>query len=66
MEVKIKGYKDKIDVSGPDCPKLKCFWPRPDPGVFSVGQGYRARTINAGWVCGTREINGCPDVRDVK
>lgn len=64
MKIKVKGYKDKIDVSAIDCASKKCFWPRPDPGVFTQGQGYRARAVNAGWLCGTREIHGCPYVRE--
>jgi hypothetical protein len=46
-----------------------CYWPRPDPGVFTPGKGYKSRgnnTLNTlkhseEYICGTRAIHGCPD-----
>ena len=62
MRVRHEGVQ--VDVSSKECPRLACFWPRPDPGVFTQGQGYRSRgSGSAGWLCGTREIHGCPDVK---
>lgn len=64
MMLKIKGYKQPIDVAGKECPNLTCFWPRSDPGVFTPGVGYRTRTDahgKIGWLCGNREIRGCPE-----
>lgn len=58
MKVKVKGYPKPIDVSCKDCPNKSCFWPRSDPGTFVQGRGYRFRSND--WLCGTREIHGCP------
>lgn len=62
MKVRDKNIKEWVDVSDKECPKRECYWPRPDPGVFSQGVGYRTR--NQGrkpdWLCGNREIRGCP------
>ena len=60
MKVRDKKLKQTVDVYEPACLTRKCYWPRPDPGVFTQGQGYRSRP-GAGWLCGTREIHGCPD-----
>ncbi len=60
MLIKDKNVKVKVDVSDADCPKRSCYWPRPDPGVFTQGQGYRSRSGKQGWLCGNREIRGCP------
>ena len=60
MKIRDKALKEMVDVSDKDCPNRPCYWPRPDPGVFSQGQGYRSRGYNAGWMCGTREAHGCP------
>jgi len=60
MFVKVRGYKQQISVSQKDCPRFKCFWPREDPGIFTQGQGYRTRPGKRIWLCGTREIHGCP------
>jgi len=44
-----------------ECAQRSCYWPRPDPGVFTQGRGYRTRAGGGrGWLCGTREIHGCP------
>lgn len=63
MKIRDKIFKKYVDVSDRDCSKRPCYWPRPDPGVFSQGQGYKSRIGNTGWICGTREIRGCPDDR---
>ena len=60
MKIRDKNLKVKVDVSREDCPKRECYWPRLDPGVFSQGVGYRSRTGKREWICGTREIHGCP------
>ena len=58
MKIKDKNLKIEVSVCCKDCHKYKCYWPRPDPGVFTQGKGYRFRSNN--WLCGTREIHGCP------
>lgn len=62
MKVRDKKNRQMVDVSEADCPNKSCYWPRPDPGVFTQGVGYRTR--NPGkkpeWLCGNREIHGCP------
>ena len=61
MKIKDKKIKKEVDISDKDCPKRPCYWPRPDPGIFTQGQGYRQRSSGpVGWLCGTREIHGCP------
>jgi hypothetical protein len=60
MKVKDKELKVMVDVSSKDCPTLQCYWPRPDPGIFVQGQGYRSRGRDVGYLCGNREIRGCP------
>lgn len=59
LKVKDKELKVHVDVCDPECPHRPCYWPRPDPGIFTQGQGYRHRSNE--WICGTREIRGCPD-----
>ncbi len=61
MKVKDKALNKMIDVSQKDCPTFTCYWPRPDPGIFTQGQGYRKASVDRGWICGNREIRGCPD-----
>ena len=64
MQVKDKNLKVLVSVSDKDCPNRECYWPRSDPGVFTQGQGYRTRVNSKGkidWLCGNREIRGCPD-----
>ena len=62
MKIKDKELKLFVDVCDKDCPKKSCYWPRPDPGIFTQGQGYRQRTSGSKeYLCGTREIKGCPD-----
>jgi hypothetical protein len=60
MKVRDSGLKVMVDVSESDCPKRPCYWPRPDPGVFTQGRGYRQRSGKPEWLCGNREIRGCP------
>lgn len=61
MMIRDKELKLKVDVANADCASRKCYWPRSDPGVFTQGQGYRARGGKVEWLCGTREIHGCPN-----
>ena len=64
MMVKDKNLKVLVDVAEKNCPNFKCYWPRIDPGIFTQGQGYRSRDTSGktklGWLCGRREISGCP------
>jgi hypothetical protein len=59
MKIKDKKIGEEISVSCRECPTYACYWPRPDPGTFTQGQGYRHRSND--WLCGNREIHGCPD-----
>jgi hypothetical protein len=61
MKIKDKTVGQLVNVCDKRCPERKCYWPRPDPGVFTQGVGYRQRTVKVGWLCGTREVHGCPD-----
>ena len=61
MYIKVKGYKEKINVADEKCKDRPCLWIRPDPGIFTQGIGYRRRPGKQEWFCGTREIHGCPD-----
>jgi hypothetical protein len=61
MIIKDKEIKKNVNVACKECPTYKCYWPRPDPGLFTQGQGYRAATVDRGYICGTREIRGCPE-----
>ena len=62
MLVKDKALKVMVDVCDKACPWRSCYWARPDPGSFTQGQGYRERTSGSrGWLCGRREISGCPN-----
>jgi hypothetical protein len=60
MEVRDKKLKVKVDVSDKLCPLRACYWPRLDPGTFTQGVGYRTRPGPRRWLCGNREIHGCP------
>lgn len=62
MMVRDKNLKRSVDVLCKECLKYACFWPRPDPGSFTQGVGYRSRGPTQ-WLCGTREVNGCPVMR---
>jgi hypothetical protein len=56
MKIRDKNLKKDIYVRDKNCLFRKCYWPRPDPGVFTQGIGYRQRTVKIGWLCGTREV----------
>jgi len=61
MKVKDKNVKEMVEVVGKRCLTASCYWPRPDPGSFTQGVGYSQRKSGKlGWLCGTREIHGCP------
>jgi hypothetical protein len=64
VKVKDKKLKEMVDVCDKDCLSKRCYWPRPDPGSFTPGVGYSTRNGRDGakteWLCGTREIRGCP------
>lgn len=60
MKVRDKNIKQTVSVADSRCLKCSCYWPRPDPGSFTQGQGYRRREGKQEWMCGTREIGGCP------
>ena len=64
MKIKDNNLKKAVDVADKNCQKLKCYWPREDPGIFNPGQGYRFRSND--WLCGTREIRGCPECPEIK
>jgi hypothetical protein len=59
MKVRDKNIKKDVDVACKECLKRECYWPREDPGSFTQGQGYRFRSKD--WLCGNREIHGCPN-----
>ena len=61
MKVRDRKIKETVSVADRDCPTRKCYWARPDPGVFTQGRGYSTRAGgNRGWLCGRREAHGCP------
>lgn len=60
MKVRDKDLKKMVEVMCKECPTYQCYWPRPDPGIFTQGVGYRQRSNSPGWLCGNREIRGCP------
>ena len=62
MKVFNKELKRKVDVLDKACFCRVCFWPRQDPGMFVQGRGYRSRSDQESneWICGRRNINGCP------
>lgn len=65
MMVNDKKLRVAVSVRDDGCLRRQCYWPRTDPGVFTQGQGYRSRAGGtAGWFCGTREIEGCPNHAD--
>ena len=68
MKIKDRGNGVLVDVCCKDCPKYKCYWPRPNPGRFTLGQGYSSYGDyrDKMWMCGTREIHGCPENPEVK
>ena len=60
MKVKDKELKVFVDVRAKECPTYACYWPRQNPGVFAQGRGYSNPTKD--YLCGNREIRGCPAV----
>lgn len=58
MKLKDKKLNKKVNVVDKECFKKPCYWPRPDPGTFVQGRGYKFRSND--WLCGTREVRGCP------
>jgi hypothetical protein len=55
MEVRDKNLKVDVLVCDRNCPNKDCYWPRPDPGSFTKGVGYKQRSNGSvGWLCGTR------------
>lgn len=66
MKIRDTNMKANVDVCDRDCPRRSCYWPRPDPGVFNQGTGYSTRdSRKREWLCGTREIDGCPDPKPI-
>ena len=68
MNIRDKNIKQHVDVQCEDCPTYKCYWPRLYPGIYNQGQGYRAYGDGRDkmWLCGRREISGCPVAPEVK
>ena len=62
MKLKDKKFKTIVDVLDKDCFDRRCYRPRQDPGIFTQGVGYRYRSDD--WLCGYREIHGCPELKD--
>lgn len=63
MKVRDRELKKLVDVYCKECVTYQCYWPRPDPGIFIQGVGYRQRSAGSiGWLCGTREVHGCPSL----
>ncbi len=62
MKIKDKNIKELVDMLDKNCPLRSCYWARPDSGVFTQGVGYRTRNEHGKpeWLCGNREIRGCP------
>lgn len=60
MIIRDRKIKQSVEVAEKICPKLKCYWPRPDPGSFMQGRGYTSRPGPRKWLCGTRQAHGCP------
>jgi hypothetical protein len=60
MMIRDRSLKMKVDMLDEHCPQRSCYWARPDPGTFTQGVGYRSRNGLVTWLCGTREIRGCP------
>lgn len=68
MIVKDKILKEKVDVAQKECPTYACYWPRPNPGSFQIGRGYKSYgdSRDKQWICGNRAIHGCPANPKVK
>lgn len=63
MMVLDKALKVKVDVCDRNCQTKDCYWARPDPGRFTQGKGYSGAKPGY-WLCGTREIHGCPQTKE--
>jgi hypothetical protein len=68
MKVKDKILKVIVDVCEKECQNYICYWARQNPGIFSQGMGYRAYgdKRDKEYLCGNREIRGCPDEPKLK
>lgn len=44
MKIRDKSINQMVDVSDRDCLRRKCYWPRPDPGLFKVTTRLRGAT----------------------
>jgi hypothetical protein len=59
MKIRDRKLRANVEVADRLCPQRDCYWPRPDPGRFTQGKGY-SNAVAGRWLCGTREIHGCP------
>lgn len=55
------GKKAQVDVSGKECPKLKCYHLGQHKGPYVQGRGYTSYYKVPKWVCITRHLHGCPE-----
>jgi hypothetical protein len=55
-----KALNARVSVRDRECPGRPCYRPRPDPGPYAQGRGYREGLPGSGWLCGVREARGCP------
>lgn len=60
MKVYDTNLSESVDVCDGGCLRRPCYWPRLDPGTFAQGRGY-TNVGQRGYLCGNREIHGCPD-----
>ena len=58
MKVRDKELRVDVEVRAKECTTYYCYWPLRNPGVFVLGHGYR--NAKKDYLCGTREIHGCP------
>jgi len=63
MKLRDKKLKRDVDVRERACFDRPCYWPRQNPGSFVQGRGYRAYgdARDKEWICGTRDVRGCPE-----
>jgi hypothetical protein len=68
MKIRDKNLRVFVDVSCADCQKYECYWPRKNPGIFVQGRGYRSYGDSRDnmYLCGNREIRGCPVIKEIK
>lgn len=68
MKVRDKNLKEQVDVAQKECVTFTCYWPRQNPGSLLQGRGYRSYgdARKKEWLCGNREIQGCPVCPQVK